>query len=52
MDQPMTPIHEAIINDFFASFWIKNALLSALRRDPVDALNDAKTLSQSTAREP
>ena len=34
----------AILDDPCASFWIKNALRSALERDPVDALNDAEVL--------
>lgn len=33
-----------ILDDPCASFWIKNALRSALVRDPVDALNDAELL--------
>jgi len=34
----------AILDEPCASFWIKNALRSALGRDPVDALNDAELL--------
>ncbi|PPD50734.1 MAG: hypothetical protein CTY16_01045 [Methylobacter sp.] len=33
-----------ILDDLCASFWIKNALRSALVRDPIDALNDAELL--------
>ena len=33
-----------ILNDPSASYWLKNALRSATRRDIVDALNDAETL--------
>ena len=40
----MTPICEAILVDVSASSWVKDALRSALERDPVDALNDAETL--------
>lgn len=28
------------------SYWLKNALTSALRRDPVDAVNDAELLTE------
>lgn len=34
----------ALINDETTSFWLKNALLSALQRDPLDALKDASLL--------
>ena len=40
----MTPTCEAIHVDVSASDWVKDALRSALKRDPVDALNDAETL--------
>jgi len=40
----MTPTCEAILVDVSASGWVKDALRSALERDPVDALNDAETL--------
>ena len=40
----MTPTCEAILVDVSASSWVKDALRSALERDPVDALNDAETL--------
>ncbi len=43
----MTPLCEAILTDLSASFWIKNALRSALERDPVDALNDADVLAKA-----
>lgn len=36
---------ELILNDPAASFWLKNALRSALERDPVDAANDAAVLA-------
>lgn len=34
----------ALFDDPAASFWLKNALKTALQRDPVDALNDAQIL--------
>lgn len=40
----MMPMCENILDDPAASFWLKNALRSALNRDPVDALNDAEWL--------
>jgi hypothetical protein len=40
----MTLICEAILVDVSASDWVKDALRSALERDPVDVLNDAETL--------
>ena len=40
----MTPICKAILVDVSASDWVKDALRSALKRDPVDALNDAEIL--------
>ncbi len=35
-----------ILRDPAASFWIKQALQSALARDPVDAVNDADVLAE------
>lgn len=40
----MTPTCKAILVDVSASDWVKDALRSALERDPVDALNDAEIL--------
>jgi hypothetical protein len=40
----MTPLYKAILVDSSASDWIKLTLRSALKRDPVDALNDAEIL--------
>ena len=40
----MTSIYKAILVDVSASSWVKDALRSALERDPGDALNDAETL--------
>lgn len=37
---------EEILADPAASFWLKNALRSALSRDPVDASNDADILAR------
>jgi hypothetical protein len=36
-----------ILNDPCASYWLKDALRSAVRRDIVDAVNDAETLLAS-----
>jgi len=35
---------EQVLSDPAASFWLKDALRSALDRDPVDAANDAEVL--------
>jgi hypothetical protein len=35
-----------VLADPAASFWLKTALRSALRRDPVDAAHDAEILAQ------
>ncbi len=37
---------EQVLADRAASFWLKDALRSALARDPVDAANDAEVLAQ------
>jgi hypothetical protein len=37
---------EQVLADPAASFWLKEALSSALDRDPVDAANDAEVLAQ------
>ena len=36
---------EVILADEASSQWIRSALMSALKRDPVDALNDALLLA-------
>jgi len=36
----------AILNDPSASYWLKDALRSALTRDIVDACNDAEVLAE------
>jgi hypothetical protein len=35
---------ESVLSDPSSSGWLKTALLSALDRDPLDALRDAETL--------
>jgi len=35
---------EQVLSDPAVSFWLKDALRSALDRDPVDAANDAEVL--------
>jgi hypothetical protein len=44
--QQELPTIEEILRDPAASFWLKDALHSALNRDPVDAANDAEVLAQ------
>ena len=44
--QPELPTIEEVLGDPAASFWLKNALRSALARDPVDAANDAEILAR------
>jgi len=34
-----------------ASYWLRKTLKAALQRDPVDALNDAKTLVKALEKE-
>jgi uncharacterized protein (DUF2384 family) len=45
-DNPLTKDAEiqAVMTDPAASGWVKTALESALKRDPVDAVNDAELL--------
>ncbi len=38
---------DLILNDPAVSFWLKDALRSALERDPVDAARDADNLAAS-----
>lgn len=40
------PEIEAVLEDPAASFWLKDALRSALLRDPVDAANDSEVLAR------
>ncbi len=35
-----------VLADPAASFWLKDALRSALKRDPVDSANDAEVLAK------
>jgi len=35
---------DELLEDFAVSFWLKNALTTALQRDAVDALQDANLL--------
>ena len=39
------PAVEEVVSDDSASNWLKEALRTALERDPVDALNDALALA-------
>ncbi len=43
---PDLPQVEEVLRDPGASFWLKQALESALLRDPVDAANDADILAR------
>ena len=40
------PEPEEVLRDPAGSFWLKDALRSALARDPVDAANDAEVLAR------
>ena len=40
------PTLDEILADPAASFWLKSAIRSALRRDPIDAANDAEMLTK------
>ena len=40
------PEIEEILRDPAASFWLTDALRSALERDPVDSANDAEVLAR------
>lgn len=41
---------QAVLDDPCVSYWTKNALQSALSRDPVDAAHDAALLAKILAR--
>jgi hypothetical protein len=43
--EDLLPGIEEVLRDSAASFWLKNALQSALARDPVDAANDTEILA-------
>ena len=45
-DQLGIPTAEELLRDPSTSFWLRNALNSALSRDPVDAANDAEILAR------
>ena len=38
---------DELLNNPSVSFWLKDALTTALNRDPVDALNDAELLTEA-----
>jgi hypothetical protein len=40
------PTIDQVLADPSASFWLRNAVLAALSRDPVDAANDADVLAR------
>lgn len=40
------PTIEEVLADPSASFWLRNALLAALSRDPIDAANEADVLAR------
>ena len=50
MNEPLETNHlseiDEALSDPAASFWLKDALRSALARDPVDAANEAQVLAQ------
>lgn len=48
--QPSAPDVDEILASPSASFWLKDALRSALQRDPVDAANDAELLASILAK--
>jgi hypothetical protein len=43
---PSLRSEEDVLNDFSASYWLKNALSSALQCDPIDASRDAELLAR------
>jgi hypothetical protein len=43
---PSLRSEEDVLNDFSASYWLKNSLSSALQRDPIDASRDAELLAR------
>jgi hypothetical protein len=45
-EQSEVPTVEELLRDPSTSFWLRNALTSALLRDPVDAANDAEILAR------
>ena len=45
-EQSEVPTVEDLLKDPSTSFWLRNALIAALSRDPVDAANDAEVLAR------
>jgi hypothetical protein len=45
-EQPELPSVDGLLRDPSTSNWLRNALTSALLRDPVDAANDADILAR------
>jgi hypothetical protein len=45
-ERPELPSVDGLLRDPSTSFWLRNALTSALQRDPVDAANDADILAR------
>jgi hypothetical protein len=43
--QSTVPSAQEILSDPACSHWLRNALATALKRDPVDAANDADVLA-------
>lgn len=41
----ITPTIDQVMSSEEASFWLKDALRTALMRDPIDAANDAELLA-------
>jgi hypothetical protein len=40
----MKTLHDTILADFSASYWLKAAIRALDKRDPIDAMNDTLTL--------
>lgn len=50
-DQPPNlPTFEQVLQNPGTSYWLRNAIGASLKRDPVDAANDAELLSLLLAR--
>ena len=50
-DEQELPTTEEVLRDPSASSWLKDALRSALPRDPIDAANDAEILARLLDRQ-
>ncbi len=46
MTNTFTQLVESVLADHATSYWFRDALTQALKRDPVDALADAEALTQ------